>query len=80
MLAVNLISQFIERNLLEIIRKLQNKFWDIKGTIDYGVFYHANVSINLFGYTDNDLTKSIDDSKNTSRYVFNIESSAIAWN
>lgn len=80
MLAVNLVSQFIERNLLEIIRKLQNKFWDIKGTIDYGTFYHANVSINLFGYTDNDLTKSIDDSKNTSRYVFNIESSAIAWN
>lgn len=51
----------------------------VKGTIDYGIFYHANVAVNLVGYTDNDFGGSVDDNKSTSGYVFSRGSGAISW-
>ena len=33
--------------------------------IDYGIFYKANVPIQLVGYIDSDLGGSIDDSQST---------------
>ena len=43
------------------------------------IFYQANVQINLVGYTDSDLAGSVDDSKSTSGYVFDLGSGVIAW-
>ena len=51
----------------------------MKGALDYGIFYQANVQINLVGYTDSDLAGSVDDNKSTSGYVFYLGSGAIAW-
>ena len=50
-----------------------------KETIDYGIFYEANVPIQLVGYTNSDLGGSIDDSRSISGYVFNLGSGAICW-
>ncbi|XP_048317946.1 secreted RxLR effector protein 161-like [Ziziphus jujuba] len=51
----------------------------VKRTIDYGIFYQANLPINLIGYTDSDLAGSIDDNKSVAGYVFNIGSGVISW-
>lgn len=42
-------------------------------------FYQANALVNLVVYINSDLAESADDSKNTSGYVFDLKSGAIAW-
>ncbi|XP_070682896.1 uncharacterized mitochondrial protein AtMg00810-like [Malus domestica] len=79
MYAVSLVRRFME--------KPHSNYWEaairilryIKGTIDYGIFYEANVPVKLIGYTDNDLAGSIDDCKSTSGYVFSLGSGMISW-
>ncbi|KAG6525436.1 hypothetical protein ZIOFF_015392 [Zingiber officinale] len=50
----------------------------VKGALDYGIFYQASVPVNLIGYTNSDLARSIDDIKSASSYVFDL-GSGIAW-
>ena len=80
MYVVSLVSRFME--------KLFSNHWEAakrilryvkKNSFDYGIFYQTNVPVNLVGYTDSDLAGSIDDSKSTSGYVFDLGSGAIAW-
>lgn len=74
---ISLVSRFME--------KLYSNHWETakrilkydKGIIDFGIFYEACSPIKLVGYSD--LGGSIDDSKSTSGYVFNLGSGAISW-
>ena len=69
------------------MEKLFSNHWEavkrilryVRGTLDHGIFYQANIPINLVGYTDSDLVGSVDDSKSTSGYIFNLGSGAISW-
>ncbi|XP_038687506.1 secreted RxLR effector protein 161-like [Tripterygium wilfordii] len=51
----------------------------VRGTLDHGIFYEANIPINLVGYIDSDVAGSMDDSKSISGYIFNLGSGAISW-
>jgi hypothetical protein len=79
MYAVSLVSRFMEKphsNHWEAAKRILRY---IKGTVDYGIFYEANVPVKLIGYTDSDLAGSIDDCKSTSGYVFSLGSGVISW-
>ena len=51
----------------------------MNGTKGYGILYTTSDEFKLIGYIDSDWAGSIDDRKSTSRYVFNMGSSAISW-
>ena len=44
----------------------------MNGTKGFDIFYTATNNFKLVGYMDSDWARSIDDRKNTSRYVFHI--------
>jgi len=78
MYAVSLVSRFMEKpysNHWEAAKKVLRY---VRGIIDYEIFYKADVMVNLIGYTDSDLAGSVDDSKSTSGYVFNLGTGAIS--
>ena len=79
MFAVSLISRFMEKPYSNHWEAAKRILRYVKGTMNYGVFYQANLPINLIGYTDSDLAGSVDDSKSVAGYVFNIGSGAISW-
>lgn len=77
--AVSLISRFMKKpysNHWEVTKRILRY---VKGTIGHGIFYEAQVPIKLVGYSDSDLGGSIDDSRITSSYAFNLGSGAISW-
>lgn len=77
--AVSLVSRFMEKPYSNHWEAAERILRYVKGTIDYGIFYQANVAVKLLGYYDSDLAGRIDDSKSTSSYVFNLGSGAILW-
>ncbi|XP_061989507.1 uncharacterized mitochondrial protein AtMg00810-like [Rosa rugosa] len=79
MYAVSLVSRFMEKPYANHWEAAKRFLRYVIGTIDYGIFYQANVPVNLVGYTDSDLAGSIDDNKSTSGYVFSLRSGAISW-
>ena len=48
-------------------------------TLDYALFYEADVELELFGYTDADWAGSADDRRSTSGFMFSLGSAAITW-
>lgn len=79
MFVVSMISRFMEKPYSNHWEAAKRVLRYIKGTIDYGIFYKARVATKLVGYTDSDFGGSIDDSRSTSGYVFNLGSGAISW-
>ncbi|KAL3645031.1 hypothetical protein CASFOL_010211 [Castilleja foliolosa] len=79
MFSVSLISRFMEKPYSNHWEAAKRILRYVKGTIDYGIFYEKNAYIKLSGFTDSDLGGSVDDSKSTSGYVFNLGSGAISW-
>ncbi|KAG6526934.1 hypothetical protein ZIOFF_009021 [Zingiber officinale] len=76
---VSLVSRFMDKPFSNHWETAKRILRYVKGTLDYDIFYQASVPVNLVGYTDSDLAGSIDDSKSTSGYVFDLGSGAIAW-
>ena len=48
-------------------------------TLDYALFYVADVPLALYGYTDADWAGSIVDRRSTSGFIFSFRSAAITW-
>ena len=48
-------------------------------TMDLGIHYHKVQNFKLVGYSKSDWAGSCDDRKNTSVYMFNLGSGAVAW-
>ncbi|TXG67201.1 hypothetical protein EZV62_008476 [Acer yangbiense] len=76
---VSLISRFMEKPFSNHGEAIKRILRYVRGTLDHGIFYQANIPINLVGYTNSDLAWSVDDSKSTSGYIFNLGSGAISW-
>ena len=53
--------------------------WYLKGTSDYMLCYQRKKDLWLIGYSDADWRDDIDQSKNTSGYVFLLNDSVILW-
>ncbi|GKV48172.1 hypothetical protein SLEP1_g54998 [Rubroshorea leprosula] len=77
--AVSLISRYIdcpkEVHLLAAKRILKY----LQGTAEYGLFYKNGEKSELFGFTDSDFARDLDDRKSTSGYVFIMGTAAISW-
>jgi hypothetical protein len=79
MFVVSLISRFMET--------LKSTHWQVGkrilrylvGTTDFGIRYTSSLNFELIRYTHSDFAGSIDDRKNTSKYVFSFGSRAVAW-
>lgn len=52
MYAISLISRFMEKPFSSHWESAKIILRYVKGTLDYGIFYQANVLINLVGYTE----------------------------
>ncbi|KAL8128006.1 hypothetical protein AgCh_014799 [Apium graveolens] len=61
MYAVSLVSRFMQKAYSNHWEAAKRILRYVKGTLDYGIFYKANVPVNLIGYTDSDLAGSTDD-------------------
>eukprot|EP00253_Pinus_taeda_P028322 PITA_28322 len=79
MYAVSLISRFIERPKEAHWQAAKRILRYVKGTKMFGILYNVSEHSDLVGYTDSDWTRSVDDRKSTSRYVFHMGSGAISW-
>jgi len=56
----------------------------LRGTSEYSIFYHGNVSVPLYstdihGFMDSDWAGDIDNRRSTSAYVFTLFDGAISW-
>ena len=51
----------------------------VRATLDYALFYAADVEIDLFGYTDADWAGSATDRHSTSSFMFSFGSGAVTW-
>eukprot|EP00253_Pinus_taeda_P016540 PITA_16540 len=51
----------------------------VRGTSSFGIFYAADCTLSLIGYTDSDWTGDGTDHKSTSGYVFNFGSRHFCW-
>lgn len=78
MFPVSMLSRFMEspkKNHWEAGKRILRY---VCGTIDDGIHYRKVEDSNLIGYSDSDRGGSVDDSKSTSGYIFNIGSGAIS--
>ncbi|GKV47061.1 hypothetical protein SLEP1_g53999 [Rubroshorea leprosula] len=77
--AVSLISRYMESpkemHLLAAKRILRY----LKGTVEYGLFYKKGEKSDMFGFTDSDFARDVDDRKSTSGYVFMMGTTAVSW-
>ena len=78
-LAVNTLSQFLmdPRQVHLVAAKHILRY--LKGTIDYGLRYYANQTVNLHGYVDSNWVGSALDRKSTSGCYFSMGSGVISW-
>lgn len=79
MYAISLVSRFMEKSFSNHWETKKRILRYVDGTLDYGIFYQANMSINLVGYSDSDLVGSVDDNISTSNYIFDLAGGEIAW-
>lgn len=51
----------------------------IAGTLDYGIWYSKALDFRLYGYTDSDWARSLDDRRSISANVFTLGKGVITW-
>ena len=51
----------------------------MRATLDYALFYAANVEIDFFGYTDADWASSTTDRLSSSGFMFSFGSGVVTW-
>ncbi|GLT34760.1 hypothetical protein SLA2020_092590 [Shorea laevis] len=77
--AVSLISRYMESpkemHLLAAKRILKY----LKGIVEYGLFYKNGEKSDMFGFTDSDFARDLDDRKSTSSYVFMMGAAIVSW-
>ena len=79
MFAASLLSRFMqapgENHMVAAKRVLRY----VKSTQDYGIWFKAENSVCLQGFSDSDWAGSLDDSKSTSGYAFSFGSGVFSW-
>ena len=75
---VSLVSRFMEKPYSNHWQAAKRILRYVKGTIDYVIFYQARIPVKLVGYTNSNLTGSVDDRKSTSGYTFNLRTGVIS--
>ena len=76
---VGLESQFMQLPRKPHLDAVQCTLCYVQSTLDYALFYAADVPLALYGYTDADWAGSIADRRSTSGFMFSFGSAAITW-
>jgi hypothetical protein len=77
--SVGLVGQFMQQSTkphLDCIRRILRY---VKATQNYGLFYRADLDLNLERYTDDDWAGSQTNRRSTTGYMFALGSAGIPW-
>ena len=77
--AVGLVSQYMQvprKPHLDCVRHILRY---LRATVDYALFYAADVPLHVYGYTDADWAGSVSDRRSTSGFMFSFGSAAVTW-
>ena len=64
---------------MKVTRKKKKEYFDIRGTIQFGIHYSTGGKPLLVGFTDSDWGGDPDDRKSTAGYVFSLGSGPVTW-
>ena len=76
---VNTLSQYLVQPRRVQLVAAKHVMRDLKGTIDFGLYYDGRQEYRLYGYTDVDWARSISDKKSTSGGCYSLVSAMISW-
>ncbi|GKV28920.1 hypothetical protein SLEP1_g37906 [Rubroshorea leprosula] len=76
---VSLINRYMESPKEMHLLAAKRILGYLKGTVEYGLFYKKGEKSNMFGFTDSDFARDVDDRKSTSGYVFMMGTTAVSW-
>lgn len=79
MYSVSQVSRYMENPKEVHLQAVKRIIRYLKGTCEFGLFYHKNGTRDLIGYTDSDYANDVEDRKSTSGYVFMMSKAAISW-
>ena len=77
--AVNVVARYMENPGKQHWIAVKLIFRYLKGTINIGIKFNKNVSIQLQGYSDADWAGNLEDRKSTSGFIFKIADGPISW-
>ena len=64
---------------MKVTGKQQKEYFDIFGTIKFGIHYSTGGETLLVGFTDSNWADNPDDRKSTADYVFSLGSGPVTW-
>jgi len=76
---VNILSCFSHNPGKPYWNTLKHALAYVKGTIDYGITYRGEVSLNLVGYVDSDYAGCKDSRRSTEGNIFVIVRGPVSW-
>ena len=77
--AVKTLSQFLVQPIQVHLVATKHVMRNLKGTIEFGLYYDGNHDYRLYGYTNVDWAGSISDKKSTSGRCFSLGSIMSSW-
>ncbi|GAU49301.1 hypothetical protein TSUD_367130 [Trifolium subterraneum] len=80
--SVGIVSRFMDRPKSSHLIAVKRILRYVKGTIDYGVLFHASDKKNeckLMGYTNSNWCGDVEDRKSTAGYIFYFGEAPISW-
>ena len=77
--SVGIVSRYMEAPTITHLKTTKRIFRHLKGTINFGLFYHRSNEFKLVGYCDSDWAGDIDDRKSTTGYVFFMGDTSFLW-
>ncbi|XP_071738889.1 secreted RxLR effector protein 161-like [Rutidosis leptorrhynchoides] len=78
--SVGYVSRYMQTPKITHLQAVKQILMYLKGTVDLGIHYRRNGSINLLGFSDNSFSMDPDDGKGTTGLVFYFDDGPIAWN
>jgi len=78
-LAVNNFAKFTANPTKEHWTAVKRIFRYLKGTINYGLLYSENASLDCVGFSDADWAGDLNDRKSTSGYTFQMSGATVSW-
>ncbi|XP_050909466.1 secreted RxLR effector protein 161-like [Lathyrus oleraceus] len=72
-------TRYMERPIAVHLDATRRFLRYLKGTVNLGVLYKRNDKLMLQGWSDSDNAEDCDDRKNTTCYVFMLNSNSISW-
>ncbi|PHT69967.1 hypothetical protein T459_25071 [Capsicum annuum] len=76
---ISLVSRFMHNPTKHHFGVVKRILRYVTGSTDFGIWYSKTSDFRLFGFTDSDYARCLDDRKSTSEYMFSLGSGVISW-